>query len=419
MAFFKYTAFNAKGKKTGGTIDASSLSSAKSQLKSQGLFVSHIQETSTKSSGFNLSQIKNMRIADIMAIEIGGGKVPFNELVAFTRQFATLVDAGMPVIESLDTLIEQVESKSFITVLQEVRTSVSEGGRLDDALAEHPKFFSNLYVNMVYAAQSTGKLGTVLLELADILEERQSLGAELKSAMTYPVLMLIVGLSLVAFLLVSVVPKITEMFADMGQALPDATVFLLNVSNWLQNYGAILLIFIVVFTLGYRAFIKAKPAAKKIQDRVILKFPKVGRLFEQVAVVRFTGALSSLLNAGVPMLKALDISAKLTPNAFISEHIANMQVKVREGVPLAKAMKEADCFPSILVNMTRVGESSGRLPQMLNRLYTANNVELKISLKGLTTIIQPVLIMIMGGLIAFIMIAVLLPIFELNTLAGG
>ncbi len=419
MAFFKYNAFNADGKKVSGNLEAASLSSAKSTLKNQGLFVSHISESSKKSASFNVSQLKTMQLADIMALEIGGGKVSFKELVAFTRQFATLVDAGMPVIESLDTLIDQAESRGFIQVLQQVRTEVSEGKRLDEALLEHPKYFNNLYVNMVYAAQSTGKLGSVLLELADILEERQALTAELKSALTYPVLMLVVGLALISFLLVSVVPKITEMFADMGQALPEATIFLLNTSNWLQNHGLLLLIGLCLLAFSYKIFIRKNIQAKKIQDRTLLKLPKIGKLFEQIALVRFTGALSSLLSAGVPMLKSLEISKKLMPNAYIGDKIDHMQTQVREGVPLARAMKEAKCFPSLLINMTRVGESSGRLPQMLARLYSANNTELKNSLKGLTTLIQPLLLMLMGGLIAFIMIAVLLPIFELNTLAGG
>lgn len=419
MAFFKYNAFNADGKKVSGNLEAASLSSAKSTLKNQGLFVSNISESSKKADSFNVSQLKTMQLADIMALEIGGGKVSFKELVAFTRQFATLVDAGMPVIESLDTLIDQAESRGFIQVLQQVRTEVSEGKRLDEALLEHPKYFNNLYVNMVYAAQSTGKLGSVLLELADILEERQALTAELKSALTYPVLMLVVGLALISFLLVSVVPKITEMFADMGQALPEATIFLLNTSNWLQNHGLLLLIGLCLLAFGYKIFIRKNIQAKKIQDRTLLKLPKIGKLFEQIALVRFTGALSSLLSAGVPMLKSLEISKKLMPNAYIGDKIGHMQTQVREGVPLARAMKEAKCFPSLLINMTRVGESSGRLPQMLARLYSANNTELKNSLKGLTTLIQPLLLMLMGGLIAFIMIAVLLPIFELNTLAGG
>lgn len=363
-----------------------------------------------------------MSVKEILQIEIGKSRVSYTELVLFTRQFATLVGAGIPVLQALDTLIKQTSDKSMSRILKKVRQDVNEGLSFADALKKH-SVFSDFYTSMVVAAEISGRLGAVMEELADLLEDRQALNSELRNALTYPAFMLVIGLGVVVFLLMAVVPNILSMFADTGQQLPGATRFMLGISAFLESWGIIMLGLGIIIFFTLRTSIQKNKKAELKWDSFCLSLPIIGKLSHKTAHARFSGTLAALLQSGVPIITSLRITRDVTPFIPYKNALKGVIEQVGEGESLADSMnsvksKQAN-LPDMMVNMISVGEKSGKLESMLQKVAQTYRQELKNSLKGLTSLVQPVLLLFMGGLIAFIMGAVLLPIFELNTMAGG
>ncbi|MBI1362760.1 MAG: hypothetical protein GC134_02155 [Proteobacteria bacterium] len=416
MSVFSYAGLTADGQKTAGEIDAESLRSAKNQLKNQGVFITTIH---AKGVGFNLGALRGRSLSDLMQLEVGPARVATKDLVSFTRQFATLIVAGITVVSALDAVAEQTESPALKRILQNIRKSVNEGSSMAEALKNHPRVFEPLYINMVVAAEATGRLGPVMSELAGLLEERQRMGRQLRASMTYPVFMLVVGLGLVAYLLRSVVPQITGLYLDMGQKLPRPTEILLMLSDFIKVYGVIVLLLLAALVVGLKVLIERNSHARMIKDRVLMHLPVIGLFVRKAAVARFAGTLSALVSARVPILQAIRISREVVGLMPYHEALAVVGTEVAEGQPLGPSLKKCGLFPALLVNMVTIGEKSGHLEDMLARVSEALSDELKAALAGLSGLVQPVLLLFMGGLIAFIMFAVLLPIFELNTFAGG
>lgn len=416
MGLYKYQIITADGLKKSGDIEADSEKSAKRQLQQQGHFVARIYSAD---GTFSLDTLKNLPLKDILNAEIGTAKIPEVELVAFSRQFATLISADIPVLSALDSLIEGTEHRSLRRILSKIRSDVNEGSSLSEALESHKNVLGDLYVNMVHAAEKSGRLGDVLSELAESMEKRNALIGQVRSALSYPIIMLVVGLGVVAFLLTNVVPNITSMFINSGKELPRMTQIMLSISDFLINYGIVVLAIVAAFIILLQIAIKKSDETAFVWDKIRLKLPIYGPLAHKTAHSRFCGTLSSLLNAGVPMITSLMIAKNVTPYIPYKNAIDDIRKDVNEGRHLGECMKETSLFPALIVNMVTIGEKAGRLEEMLANVSKTIDTDLTTRLGGLSRLIQPLLILVMGGLIAFVMGAVLIPIFELNSLAGG
>jgi general secretion pathway protein F len=423
MALYSYTALNQEGAEVRGELEASNETAVRRQLQGDGVFITKISNKEGSSLLKQIQAVKGMSAKEVLQIEIGKARVSYIELVLFTRQFSTLVGAGIPVLQSLDTLILQTTDRGMSRILKKIRQDVNEGLSFADSLKKHT-VFSDFYTSMVVAAEISGRLGAVMEELADLLEERQELNSELRQALTYPAFMLVIGLGVVVFLLTAVVPNILSMFADTGQALPGATQLMLSISAFLENWGIVLLGLGAITFFVSRSSIQKNKKVEHKWDSFCLSLPIIGKLSHKTAHARFAGTLAALLHSGVPIITALRITRDVTPFIPYKNALKGAIEQVGEGESLADSLSNSSKgskakLPDMMINMISVGEKSGKLESMLQKVAKTYRNELKNSLKGLTSLVQPILLLFMGGLIAFIMGAVLLPIFELNTMAGG
>jgi general secretion pathway protein F len=332
-----------------------------------------------------------------------------------TRQLATLAGAGLPLIECLSTLIEQMEKEGLKRVLSHVRQRVREGQSLADALQAHPRVFSQIYVSMVRAGEASGTLEVVLARLADYSEEQAKLWRTVRTALTYPSLMVIVASLILLFLLAYVVPQVTRIFSETGQTLPLATIVLISISSFLARTWWALLLLGAGGALVIVRLVRT-PRGRALYDRFTLQMPWVGRVLQKIAVARFSRTLSTLLAGGVPVLTALEIVKNIVNNTLIRRALEEARDSVQQGESLAAPLRRSALFPPLLVQMVTVGERSGELETMLSRAADAYDNEVEKSVTSLTTLLEPLTILIMGAVVLFIVLAILLPIFELNQL---
>ncbi len=405
MAVFEYRGFAANGQATKGIIDAESARAARAKLRKDGIFPTDVREEAA-----------------------GGRAVPFAvpagrlerristaDLAVTTRQLATLVGAAVPLVEALRALAEQVEHPALKKVLTRVRERVNEGASLGDALADHPRVFSTLYVNMVRSGEASGALDLVLLRLADFTEGQARLRGRVLAATIYPALMVVLGSGILAYLVTAVVPQLAQIFQEQRVALPWATVVLLAVTGFLRRFWWLLLLALAAGLLGLDRYRRA-PRGREALDRLWLRLPLVGRLVRMTAVSRFTRTLSTLLGAGVPMLSALSIVAAVVNNRVLAGAIEAARARVAEGESLSEPLRRSGLFPPIVTHMVAVGERSGELELMLGKVADAYDDEVETKIAALTALLQPVMIIAMGGVVLFIVLAILLPIFDMNTL---
>ena len=403
MPVYAYKGFNLQGRKVAGVIDAESPKGARASLRRAGVFPTNLSEerpgqTAVASSSRTLLE-----------------RVSTQDLALMTRQLATLAAAGLPLVECLSTLIEQMEREGLKRVLSHVRQQVREGQSLADALQAHPRVFSHIYVSMIRAGEASGTLEVVLARLADYSEKQAKLWRTVRAALTYPFLMVIVASLILLFLLAYVVPQVTRIFAETGQSLPLATVVLISFSSFLaQTWWALLLLWAGGALLMTR--VVRTPRGQGLYDRFILRVPWLGRVLQKMAVARFARTLSTLLASGVPILTALDIVKNIISNTLIRQVAEEARVNVQEGESLAAPLRRSPFFPALLVQMITVGERSGELETMLARAADAYEEEVESSVTSLTTLLEPLTILIMGAVVLFIVLAILLPIFELNQL---
>jgi len=333
-----------------------------------------------------------------------------------TRQLASLVKAHVPVVESLSAIVEQAENVKLKKILMAIRQDVREGQSLGEGFARHPKYFDRVYVNMIRAGESSGKLDSVLLRLADVQEANLRLKNQVSSALTYPILMVVMALLVVGFILVKVVPQITGMFKDAGQALPTPTVILITISDFFIANWKPLLVGILGVSIAVQRYV-ATPKGRAWKDRNSLKVPVVGDLVRKVSVARFARTLGTLLKAGVPMLTALQITRNVVDHDVFEKVLDDVVDQVKEGRALAHALKQSQQFPPIVVHMAGVGEKTGELEEMLNNIAGDYENETQASLGKLTSLLNPLLMIVMAGAVGFIVMAVLLPIFEMGDFA--
>jgi len=398
VALFDYTGFNQQGKNAKGSLEASSKRSALEKLREKGIYVSTLEEQQKTVSRKRWSLPRRSRL-------------PVNDLATTTRLLATLLQAGVPLDEALQSVVEQVENPAQARLYTQVREEVRQGSSLFQALAEQGRSFPDLYQRMVEVGESSGTLDQVLLRLADFLEEQARLRSRTVSALAYPVLMAIVGVGVLLFLLSFVVPKITRMLTDLGQALPLPTRLLITTSDLISAYGWLVALLVAGGIYALLRYRKTDAGRLKL-DGLTLKLPLIGRIQREIATARFSRTLGTLLHSGVPLLKALEISCGLLSNKVLRTTVEQTALEVREGASLAEPLKRSGVFPPLLAQMTAVGERSGTLEEMLIKVADSQDRQVEITLAGLLSLLEPLMILSMGGIIGFIVLAVLLPIFQ-------
>ena len=406
MAVYEYKALNIKGKEVSGIIEAESRISAGQNLKRMNLYPVTLNETTEKTI-----EKKRRDISISTLLE----RITGSDISVFTTQFAALVEAGMPVVDSFEIAIQQTEKKSMRKMLSVIKEEVNKGVSLADAFKLFPRHFSPLYINMVRAGEESGSLEIVLMRLADFLQMQLETQSRIMATLAYPVLMLIVGITVVFFLVTFVIPTVTGIFEEMNQALPLPTMILIGVSSFLEKAWVYMLIIIIALFLFFNRY-KRTPRGKELVDRMKLKIPLLGNQYKKIIMARFTRTLGTLLSNGVPIVTSFDIVKNIIDNKLISAAIERARDDIKEGKEISKPLASSGIFPPVVVNMIAVGEKSGQLEEMLNRVSKIMETELDSSLKKLLSLLEPLMILFMGAIVAFIVISILLPIFEMNQL---
>lgn len=402
MAIFSYKGFTHSGKEISSTITAENLAYAKQKIRSTGVMLIDIKEqTSNTNSGpsFSLSFRNSVRIEDLSLM---------------TRQLATLIKAKIQIVESLTALVDQADNQKLKIVLSEVRQKVNEGISLAKAMADYPNIFNNVYCNMVEAGESSGTLDVVLVRLADFSEAQVKLKNKIKGAMTYPLIMVVVGSVMMSIIFIFVIPKITKIFVNMGKDLPLQTQICIWISNFLKDYWYVLIIGFFAAQYLFNRYIHSKKGQAR-WHRFLLKAPIIGELTVMINVSRFCSTLSTLLNSGVSYLTALKIVKNLISNVHMQKAVEEARQSVAEGASMALPLKNSGHFPLMVTHMISLGEKSGEIESML--LIIAENYEDQVEskLNGLTSVLEPIMLVGMGLAVAFIVFSVVVPMMELNT----
>lgn len=398
MPVYKYKAINSDGANKEGVIDAESAKVASEKLKKQGLYLSSIAEAE---KGGKRSYIPFRGISS-------------SELAVTTRQFSALISAGLPLEASLVAIFEQTEDQKIREVFSQVRNRVNEGSSLAKALSEHSNVFSQIYINIVNAGEVSGNLDIVLNRLADFLEKSAALKSKIRSALVYPVFMFIVGSGVMFFMMTHVIPKISKIFEASEKALPLSTLILMTISNFLINHFTIMLILPFVIGFILMKFVRSK-RGKRFTDRLILKLPIFGKLFSKVAISRFARTTGTLVGSGIPLLNALEIGEAVMENTVFTDSMAEVRDSVREGSDLASPLQNSQVFPPLVTRMISVGEQTGEIEDMFNKIADIYDLQVENTLSALTSLLEPVMILVIGAIMAFIVFAILLPIFDLTS----
>lgn len=406
MPTFVYTGKNLSGEVKRGEIAAPNLAQATAALRRQQISLASITQ---KKAGFDLSKFKIPGL---------GGGIKTKDLVIFSRQFATMIDAGLPLVQCLDILANQQENAEFKRVLIDVKGSVEGGSTFADALRKHPKVFDDLYVNLIAAGEVGGILDTILNRLSTFLEKAEKLKGKIKGAMTYPVAVIGIATLVVTGLLLWVVPIFQDMFSSFGQALPAPTQLVVNLSNALKKAW-----WLIFGSMGGGIFgltrLYKTPRGRKEMDRIFLKLPVIGELIRKTAVARFTRTLGTMLASGVPILESLDIVSKTSGNVIIEEAILQARLSLSQGKTLAEPLMETKVFPGMVTQMIAVGESTGALDVMLSKIADFYEDEVDAAVDALTSLIEPMLMAFLGIVVGGLVIALYLPIFQIAGAASS
>ncbi len=413
MPVFEYKGVNQAGKAVKGVADADNPRALRESLRLKGIFPSEVRESADGDPGASRKAGAPRRGHRWL-----GRRVKVNELAEITRQLATLLKAAIPIVDCLAAVSRQTENPRLQLIMAEVRRSVTEGQSLALAMGEHPAVFSSLYVNMVKAGETSGNLDLVFNRLADLTENQAKLKSRLVGTMIYPVIMMVVGTGIIMLLMLFVVPKLTEMFAEMGGQLPPLTVGMIAVSEFLQKWWWAVLGGIVGWSVWFARW-KRTGKGKARWDGMVLKMPLFGSLTRLVAVARFSRTLGTLLTSGVPIVAALDIVRHVVGNETLSAVVEESRIAVQEGKSLAQPLEKSGEFPSMMVHMVSVGEQSGSLEDMLSNVASAYEVQVDSRITTMTALLEPVMILSMGVVVALIVFAVLMPMLQMNELLKG
>ena len=411
MAAFDYQAVDSRGKTKKGVIEGDTPRQVRGLLREQGLMPIEVVSTLASSKGKGAGKAGKSSTGN-------RGKISAAELALVTRQLATLVESGLPLEESLMAVAEQGDKNRIKSMIMGVRTKVTEGYGLAESMAEYPRVFNRLYRAMVAAGEKSGHLDKVLNRLADYTEQREQMRSQLIQAMVYPIIMTVVAVGVIAILLTKVVPQIVGQFEHMGENLPQTTQFLIASSEFLQAYGLAVVMVIAIIVLLFAQLMK-RPKFRLAYHKRVISLPGIGKVAKGINTARFARTLSILTASAVPLLESMKISGEVLDNLFIKQQVKTAADKVREGASLRTSLEQSKLFPPMMLHMIASGEKSGQLEHMLGRAADNQDREfealMNISLKAF----EPALMVVMAGIVLFIVVAILEPILQLNTLVGG
>jgi type IV pilus assembly protein PilC len=401
MPSYSYTAREtASGREIHSTVEAATEQAAVAALLNRSLLVVSIEEKISKKG------------------KTKGGRVSLADLVVFTRQLATMVDAGIAIVQSLQGLADQTPNKAMRDVIRDICTRVESGESFSEALQKHPKAFSKLYVSMVAAGEKGGLLAEILARLATYLESSAKLRRKVKTTMMYPIVVSTVAIGITIFLLVKVVPVFKDVYESFGAKLPAPTQFLMNISDFMGSYWLLVIILLGAITYGWMAFIKTK-GGRDFWDSRRIKLPIFGPIAHKICLVRFTRTLSSLIRSGVPILEVLQIVSQTVDNTVMERAIKSASADIERGEGIASALGKYPVFPSMIVRMISAGEQTGNIDNMLERVSNFLDEEVETMLSGLMSLLEPLLIVFLGLLIGSMVVCMYLPIFNLGNIVSG
>jgi type IV pilus assembly protein PilC len=403
MPIYQWKGRTRQGTLKKGEIEAVNEAAVMAQLRAQTLLPVSVKEKAKDVSEY-LTFLKQ--------------GITTRELVIFTRQFATMIDAGLPLVQCLDILSDQQPNKTFQTILREVKGDVEQGATFADSLRKHPKPFDSLYVNLVQAGEIGGILDTILNRLAVYLEKADALARKVKGAMVYPTTVLVVAIGVVVLMLVKVIPTFEKMFADFGSELPGPTQLVVTMSHFMQEWIGVFLISIVAIIFTYLQARQRSPRFRRATDAMYLRMPVIGPLLQKVAVARFTRTLGTMIASGVPILDGLDIVAKTAGNMVIEEALMDVRAAISEGKTIAEPLQESEVFPGMVTQMIAVGEETGAMETMLSKIADFYDEEVDTAVDALTSMLEPLMMVFLGGSVGGLLIAMYLPIFKIAETVG-
>jgi general secretion pathway protein F len=400
LPLFEYSGLDNQGRKKSGTIDGPGRKAVSQQLRSQGIYPTELRETSAQRRARRLS----FRFGPTR-------KLPTGALAAATRQMATLLGAGLPLDDALNTVNEQADQSLLSSTFAKIREEVVQGGTFHQALAAHRHIFPDLFINMIQVGEDSGTLDQTLHRLADFLEKQARMRSRIQAALAYPLLMTLVGSGVLVFLFAFVIPKITSMLNELEQALPWPTLLLITLTDFLSSWWWLLGLLLVAALVALKRYRDTEKGRMRT-DAMALKTPLLGRLLLLIATARFARTLGTLLESGVPLLRALDISRNLLANRVLNEAVETATRRVQEGGSLAASLKQTAVFPPMLAQVSAAGEKSGQLEEMLFRVADTYEHQTDLAITSMLSLLEPLMILVMGTLVGFVVLAILLPIFQ-------
>ncbi|MGA1876160.1 MAG: type II secretion system inner membrane protein GspF [bacterium] len=404
MAVFEYRAFDVQGKSTKGLIDADTPQDAFQKLRRNNIYPFELKAASV-----------SKLISAHSLFHIFEPKAKAKEISLLTRQLATLLKAGLPLMQALSTLIDQIETAPVKKIFIEIREKVKSGMPLSKALSEYPQLFSRLYIHMVRAGEASGSLDLVLVRLAEYMEKRNRQKNKIWSTLAYPIFMVFIGMAVVVFLMIYVIPTITNIFIEMQQSLPLVTRLLIQGSGFVRIFWAPLILIILFILIAFRKYRRTASGGLLI-DTTLLKIPILGELIRKIETARFAQTLGTLVSSGIPILDALSIVKDVLGNQLLAKAMEEARFSIQEGEDLAVPLKRAKIFSTMVTDMIAIGEKSGQLEEMLANIGENFENEVDMTINSLTSILEPAIILLMGIVVAFIVVSILVPIFEMNQL---
>ncbi len=406
MPVFEYRGLNQTGRNVKGTVDADNSRAAKAKLKKDGIYVVDLKDRTKKNKKSPGKKRESRK------------RVSIQDLSLMTRQLATLLKANIPLVDALGAVSEQVENEYLSSVVAEIKNSVNEGGAFHRALARYPNLFSKLYISLCEAGEMSGTLDIILIRLAEFTESQNELTSKVRAAMLYPIIMFIFILLLLSGLFIYVIPKIVEIFESFPEiTLPWYSVVIIDLSGMLVNYWHVILGASFLSWLLFRNW-KNTPKGHRQWDSILLKLPVTGKINRIIAVSRFSRTLATMLNGGVPMLTAMSIVRNVVDNDVLAEAIDLARDNISEGESIAGPLKKSGQFPPLVIHMINIGEKTGELENMLNQVSEAYDFQVKTQVDGLTSLLTPVMLVVMGGVVGIIVFAIMVPIIELSQIGG-
>ena len=400
MPTFTYVVKDKAGKTHSGTLETESRNSLIEQLWKRKFVVLSIEERSQGGSAM---------------LRVGQPKVKPDHLVVFSRQLATMVDSGIPIAQALDVLAEQIEDRGFKQTLRKIRDDIEAGSSLSEAVSRHPKIFSGFFINMLRAGESSGRLDEILDRVAAYLEKASALQRKVKASLFYPAFVSLLALGITTFLLVVIVPKFKEIFTSLGGQLPLPTQMLLKLSEFMGKYLVYEVILVIAAVVTLRAYINT-PSGRLWFDRIVIRLPIIGKLLQKVFIARFSRTLATLVKSGVPILSSLEIVAKTSGNKVVERAVMAARSSIKEGENIADPLGQSRVFPSMVTRMISVGEKTGELEKMLTKIADFYENEVDAAVTAITSLIEPLVIAVLGVAIGGIVVALFMPIFKISTL---